>query len=155
MSQIEQFKAAKERINKAKEEADALLKGTFDECLAQLFEQIPLIKSFSWTQYTPYWNDGDTCEFSANTDYPNISTFDKDKNSQDETEEDEYDEDYGNEISSWGLRDMPDGDLKTQYQSVLDFLNTFDSDDYETLFGDHAHVCCSREGSNIEDYDHE
>lgn len=34
-----------------------------------IFEQNPKLESLSWTQYTPYFNDGDECTFSVNSDY--------------------------------------------------------------------------------------
>jgi hypothetical protein len=39
------------------------LKATLTFGSAELFEEFPELESFSWTQYTPYFNDGDTCEF--------------------------------------------------------------------------------------------
>jgi len=41
---------------------DLLKKG-----LNVIFEEYPNIDSISWNQYTPYFNDGDPCEFSVNT----------------------------------------------------------------------------------------
>jgi hypothetical protein len=47
----------------------AELKNEFAPMVAPLFEKHPKIESFSWTQYTPYFNDGDECVFSTNFDY--------------------------------------------------------------------------------------
>lgn len=50
-----------------------------------IFKKHPVVKKFGWPQYTPYFNDGDTCEFGVDY-YPesivinDISVFDvKDK----------------------------------------------------------------------------
>jgi len=32
----------------------------------QIFDKYSFIKSFSWTQYTPYFNDGSECQFEVN-----------------------------------------------------------------------------------------
>ena len=45
------------------------LKGKLPKLLAPLFDKHPKLEAVSWTQYTPYFNDGDVCEFAAHTDY--------------------------------------------------------------------------------------
>ena len=37
--------------------------------LLSLVLALTALTSFAWTQYTPHWNDGDACTFSAHTDY--------------------------------------------------------------------------------------
>jgi hypothetical protein len=57
--QLEEIKAA--GISKAK--------SVIQDSVKKLFEAYPNVKSASWRQYTPYFNDGDTCTFSAHIDY--------------------------------------------------------------------------------------
>ena len=38
------------------------------ECVNEIFASNSSIKTIGWTQYTPYFNDGDTCHFSVHTD---------------------------------------------------------------------------------------
>lgn len=38
----------------------------FQEIFNELIEAVPEIERVYWTQYTPYWNDGETCIFSVN-----------------------------------------------------------------------------------------
>lgn len=38
------------------------------ECIDEIFASNSNIESIGWTQYTPYFNDGDTCHFSVHTD---------------------------------------------------------------------------------------
>lgn len=59
----------------------------FKKAIAFLFDKHPKLEKFSWTQYTPYFCDGDVCEFSANTDYFTIN-------------------DNDDECSEWGYRSM-------------------------------------------------
>src|SRR5271170_2714472 len=47
-------------------------KAAFKEMSAGLFKANPALVSFSWAQYTPYWNDGDTCTFSSYAEYPTV-----------------------------------------------------------------------------------
>lgn len=37
----------------------------FKETTKEFFDKNPGITGVVWTQYTPYFNDGDTCEFSV------------------------------------------------------------------------------------------
>ena len=40
--------------------------GLFKETTKEFFEKNPGIKAIVWAQFTPYFNDGDTCEFGVN-----------------------------------------------------------------------------------------
>lgn len=44
----------------------------FESFVKQLFELNPKLKSFSWPQYTPTWNDGDACNFGVYCDAETI-----------------------------------------------------------------------------------
>jgi len=48
-------------------------KGLFTEMSTELFNENPTLMGFGWTQYTPYFNDGDVCTFRCNSDYPRCS----------------------------------------------------------------------------------
>jgi hypothetical protein len=61
----EQFAAAKQRMHAAQEEARAMVRDVFKQGATALFEAHPALESFGWTQYTPYFNDGDECVFGA------------------------------------------------------------------------------------------
>lgn len=37
-----------------------------DQAFAEFFQDAPEVTSVHWTQYTPYFNDGDECKFSIN-----------------------------------------------------------------------------------------
>ena len=69
-------KDLKTRISKTKKDIQKLesklLKDTrllFDKSIKEIFDNNEKLTSFAWTQYTPGWNDGDPCLFSANTEY--------------------------------------------------------------------------------------
>jgi hypothetical protein len=72
----------------------------------ELFEQFPKLKSFGWTQYTPYFNDGDECVFGVHNDESTIdingSSYDdrdrydlKEDDEGEESEPDEYEDEGG------------------------------------------------------------
>lgn len=55
-------------LERAKEKALKSHSALFYEAVEQLFEEHKELKSFRWDQYTPHWNDGDSCEFSCHFD---------------------------------------------------------------------------------------
>lgn len=61
-----------ENFNEQKKEFQTKIKKAFKEELKTLVFP-DKIKSIEWTQYTPYFNDGDNCEFSVNSDYLSIN----------------------------------------------------------------------------------
>lgn len=64
----------KEKVEKVKEvqkelwaENQKQVEAAFKDIVKDIFVGFPNIESFSWTQYTPYFNDGDECNFTVNT----------------------------------------------------------------------------------------
>lgn len=55
-------------INTSRSEIRRLEAIDFEEQARELFQRIPEIEEFSWTQYTPYFNDGDECIFGVGSD---------------------------------------------------------------------------------------
>jgi len=89
-SVIERIKAELAAFNEKKQAFVAELRKEFPSMFTELFAQAPKLKSVSWTQYTPYFNDGDSCEFSAHTDdlYVNGSNSNYDDDDYDDEDED-------------------------------------------------------------------
>ena len=63
------LKEKQEEIKKMKKEMVEASNKIFTELTKSIFEEYPKVESFGWNQYTPYFNDGDTCTFSVNTDW--------------------------------------------------------------------------------------
>ena len=131
-----------------------------NKTLKHIFEKYPTLESFGWTQYTPYFNDGEACVFYADTDYITVN--------------DEYldDASWSQEIRvlNWGTWNQelkkyegridepnPDYDpvLSEASNEITSFLNNFDNDFYLSKFGDHAQITVTRDGVDISDYDHD
>jgi len=101
----------------------------FKAGLKNLFAEHPDLNSFSWTQYTQFWNDGDQCYFSVHA-YAE-SVYVNGENGEEhylrlEQEGKEYDE---------AMR-LP--------RAVCDFINTFSNEDMQTMFGDHVEITVNR-----------
>lgn len=56
---------AVEAFAKTQEEFRAKMTEEFKGLFKEFFEEYPEIVAVGWNQYTPYFNDGDTCEFSV------------------------------------------------------------------------------------------
>jgi hypothetical protein len=149
------YKAAQEAVAKAKKEAKATAKEALKEMAAEFFAENPHVVSINWNQYTPYFNDGDVCTFSANIDYPRF-TF----HAVDGTEL-TYCAGAGSFVSPDGEYDYEGG---TQYEketakvekSVVKFLKNFAEDDLKEMFGDGIEITLYRKGKiSTTDYEHD
>jgi hypothetical protein len=157
---LEALKEKKKEIAKLKAEAQQMASDAFDSFCKEIFEKHPKVESFGWSQYTPYFNDGDTCTFSANTDYISING--------------EYVDDskWINEktVTDWGTwnRDLRiyegrvevpnldyDPELSKGADEITEFLRNFDNDFYITRFGDHAEITVSKDGVDVDEYEHD
>jgi hypothetical protein len=126
----------------------ATAKEFFGTASTILFETHAILDSFCWRQYTPFFNDGDTCHFGANTDEIDFTLG---------GEEFEYvgrsDADPLSKYGEDAIKTNPE--RCAAVNDVLDFLDNFDSDDLETLFGDHAEITVSRDGVSVDEYSHD
>lgn len=60
---------ANAKVEKLQDSAYKVSNKFFQKGLKLLFKTHDSLESFAWKQYTPGWNDGDPCEFSAHVDY--------------------------------------------------------------------------------------
>ena len=57
-----------EKLEKLKKKYAEECKNTLIPEFKKIFDKYPQVKFFAWTQYSPHFNDGDECIFSANID---------------------------------------------------------------------------------------
>lgn len=106
--------------------------------LKEWFDQHPEYYGIKWAQYTPYFNDGDTCVFRIQC----IEGFRTKEEFEDAVPGDGkgHDFEYG--------PDAEDGkDLTEAFNAIEDLL--------ETVFGDHAKVEVTREKIEVTEYEHD
>ena len=141
-------------ISELKEESCKLFSNILTNCCKLIFEEYDkLIDSIIWTQYTPYWNDGDTTEFGVNDlwvnfkDTPINREYIKLKFEQEFDQLDEYER---------GCRLFKDRitDLFNKLNFIDDFKNNR-TDECLKMFGDHIKVIINAEGIHTEDYHHD
>lgn len=133
-------------------EGESALKNAFKE----FFSENPMAKAVMWTQYTPYWNDGEACTFSVNTFELKIdpSQVRSDINLKDNTEE--YC--HGDGCAS-GFFDHKKG-TPAEKKLVKEF-EALEAACYRCdevlldVFGDHVLVVATAEGFKVEEWDHD
>jgi hypothetical protein len=140
MNLMAEYKEAKKRAKAAIESANAIVKDAFLEAANVIFDKYPNLESFSWYQYTPYFNDGDECVFRANTEYPEV-TF------TDGTSLDTNDGDDENPAD--------EAKVAKEIKAVEDFLAQFEEEDYRQMFDDHSRITVTRKGIDQEEYSHD
>jgi hypothetical protein len=157
---LELLKEKQSQISNLKNDVIELSSGIFEEFYKYIFEKYPTLESFGWTQYTPYFNDGDVTIFSANTDYLNINgEYVDESNWSQKTKV----IDWGNwnkDTRKYEGRVEEDNDdydpiLSEASNEIVDFLGQFDNDFYLSKFGDHAEITVTKDGVDISDYDHD
>lgn len=145
----------------------------FKETTKEFFEKNPAVKAVVWTQYTPYFNDGSTCEFGVNEpSFTNAEGEDLDEVSP-------YGEyDGGKEniwvVEEWSIDSVFDktkewmADTRKAIeasgailnpQMCKEFSSILRSGDFESvmkaMFGDHVKVVATKDGFDVEEYDHD
>lgn len=155
---FEQIAKGKEEIKKIKSELREKLRDNFHGLTKELFNSYPELDSIGWRQYTPYFNDGEACEFRSAHDYPNINGNDENYGESEQPEgvldivklgsEEIYDE-------NWKMVKNPDYNpyYNEIVKTVKEFLNQFDDEDMEDLFGDHVIVHITSNGVDVEEYE--
>lgn len=120
-----------------------------DELLAH-----PGVISFKWTQYTPYWNDGEECEFSVLTDWNagvKLEFGDEEGGEMEDGFYTWYDLRHTSELNGVSV-----SELQPKLASVSSAVGN--GSHYVWLketFGDHASVIATKDGFEVEFYDHD
>lgn len=150
--QLKQMNAESEALKKTHLEKS---KELFTEVSKKVFEAHPKLISFGWRQYTPYFNDGDECTFSARTDKPDINDIDGyDVNFGDEFVTD-YNSSKVNGVYPKIKNNSFDPDLAAALKTVKAFLGEMKDEVLRDLFGDHVSVRVTAQGTEVEEYEHD
>lgn len=128
----------------------------FKNITKEFFATNPGIKAVKWSQYTPYFNDGDACVFRVNDAYfTNASGEELDNVSH----WGEYEgEDESIEVfSSWNLKDKPlEGVDAAQVRLFESMISTGAMEEVlEEMFGDHVIITATAEGFDVAEYEHD
>ena len=127
-----------------RKKAEVAMKHFFKE----YFDANPKVNAVYWTQYTPYFNDGDTCEFSVH-EINMAYGFEADKFDSDEI--------GGGYVSIYpeGTKDLGWENETKILKPVTNLIRAIGEDTMEKMFGDHALVIVTRDGVEVREYDHD
>ena len=139
MNKFEQIAAKRDEY---KAMVKTMGKEAVSEALKSLFEDHPSLTAVSWTQYTPYFNDGEPCEFGVHS--LSFRTT--------ETAEDAED-DEGNE--GWDYIPYGEDNQTDLTRALKKFAKLRDEDIMLECFGDHVQVTATRDGVEVEEYSHD
>lgn len=128
----------------------------FKQAFKEFFDANPEAHVIGWRQYTPYFNDGDTCEFRCYAEYAFVSNA----NDYDNIHYGEYE---GDDESVW-IEDPDYGDFNEEAipkqviehaQALRNLLAKIDENVFLDMFGDHVRVFATRDGFDVEEFDHD
>ena len=149
-------------------------KGIIVQASKMLYEKYPDLKSIHWTQYTPYFNDGDECEFGV---HEICFTY-----GADETEEDlePYDSNiyplyseatvnmwaeraknasyaikYRDDAIAWRKENPELAEFADDFDKFQTAVGNIPDDVMKATFGNHVMVQITRDNLIIEEYDHD
>lgn len=177
------FSVLAEKQRQLEEELKAAGEGALKEYFTEIFENYPDLLAVRWAQYTPYFNDGDPCEFGVNEPYFKIVGMGE--------ETWEYDDDEDEQLGYTSIYSLyewvPDGPPEKRERRAWDYVNrvhrveeyvhqptkrgnfhplyevaTKISSDLqansrllELAIGDHAEVTVTRDKITVEEYHHD
>ena len=143
-----------EDYNKMRAEFTKKCQAEITVLLQDIFKEFPELNVIKWTQYTPYFNDGEECIFSVND--PIFSNCDPE-------DENLTSYDYGGEDENvWVMvgynhddKSIPKG-LPAVYKKLEKIIQSDAmADVMKDAFGDHSEITVSRGGIQVTDYDHD
>lgn len=131
----------------------------FTKAINQIFVEYPQLETIAWTQYSPYFNDGEECTFGVHASTFSNAPADEfnlwgEWNDKTEAEEKQY----------WAIgQNWYDDEEANSPAGLMDVHREFDrilqSSEFEDIlhemFGNHVKVICTKTGIDTEEYDHD
>lgn len=152
------------QILERKKELDALIKAEGSDAIKgrfkEIFDEFPAIKKIGWTQYTPYFNDGDACEFSVHEINFKAEGVLSGYEDSDPDEDENYLELWPDTycLYEWNGSGRKDRKWLYPFSEALYNLNIEIQQNYEVLlsaFGDHCQVIVSKDEVTVTEYSHD
>jgi len=172
--------AIQKQIDKLEKQAVKESEKLISKGFKEIFKKHPDLQSFSWTQYTPYFNDGDECTFSANTESIYINDEEEEdsvygaeqflekllhptkainqlKKRIEEYKKDKYDYSWlESEIQRIQNGSVDEARHRLNLlKDIEQILSNIDNDCYRSMFGDHVRVTVTKDGWSTESYEHD
>ena len=152
---ITDFEKISVEFEKQKKEASEKFKIAFEAFFKDFLKLVPSVKSVSWSQYTPYFNDGDSCTFGVNE--PTFYNFIVDEDYNEDDEDDEKDKNQW-ALDSWQLGDYVKFGISEPESKLMEFLSATIQENeifMKEIFGDHIKIILTSNGIEEVEYDHD
>ena len=146
-----EFKEAITEFASIKKELTEKLTSRLNDEFKRCFEEYPELTLIKWSQFTPYFNDGDTCEFNINS-----FTVSNAKNSELVNTWGEYDISKGPEPEDLILIEYLRNSKYELIKEIEDFAQSeLGEGIFKSVFGDHVIVTVTKDNITSEEYEHE
>lgn len=146
MGGVEKLNELAAIMEKARQECAEKGKAAFSAAVADLFASHPKLEEFGWKQYTPYFNDGEPCEFSVHgaARFKFGGEWLTAVVEEGEEEPTYHEELYANYKTGKYFDDNPEADAAAA--ACVDIVKALDrmSEMAEIAFGDHVEVIVRR-----------
>jgi hypothetical protein len=145
---LAKVKEARAAYKAALDEAGKDLQKSLAEYLAEALRQAPEeYVAVRWSQYSPYFNDGEACTFSVHE--PFVLTTDSDEDERYEGAW--YREEY---YSAYYKKTEPEQHVGLK--ALNEAWSSIEEDIFERAFGDHVQITVRRDGSfSVDDRGHD
>lgn len=166
------FKLLEENYVKLKQQFQTEAQVIFKDVFKNFFDKNPAITAVIWNQYTPYFNDGDTCEFNVNeisfTNAPDLELIDNYGELDESVPSDVADTifycdnlhyvmsnrgDYYKREAALISQNNIDVGLCSELSSMMHSDSM--TEVLESMFGDHVRVVATKDGFSVEEYSHD
>lgn len=157
-------------INDIKAKLIEELRPSFKSIFESFFDKYKDVTGVRWKQYTPYFNDGEPCEFSVHSlEYLRNDAKDDDGDYEDgwmlaasswlfenpHDDKDGYKARRRKELSEpWGSEEKY-VEFNNDFNELDDAIQNIPEDVMQDLFGDHAEIIVTRDGIEVEEYSHD
>lgn len=154
---------ATERYVAARDELRKLGKEAGSQVFLAFMKKYPEVQAITWTQYTPYFNDGDACVFGVNDLVIHIKEVVDKYLSDSELADEELKtfDDYIDYTYGWYETADENDDYLNHHENLRnDFLMLRElmhgNDEFALgAFGDHVRVLVTQDNVEVEEYDHD
>lgn len=158
----EKIESILKELQEIQTETQQRLQKSIKELFSEFWVNNPGIQTVSWTQYAPYFNDGDPCVFYVNDPaFTNFRLEDSDAGVREVVWAD-YENKEKNQVSfsKWNFKDIINiykiDANSDEIESLATFLcSSLMSDVMEDTFGSDSLVIATRDGFEVEEYEHD
>lgn len=126
---IQSLQDFEEKVEQLRKEFQEL----FQSRVKVVFDAVPDLESIQIIQYTPYFMDGDACEFSIHS----VSFYNEEEPDTD------WDYDFESPSEQQVLKDALQGFIYSNQDLMCE------------MYGDHAEITITRDGTDISEHEHD